>query len=308
MKNIILLIIMLLGFSIYAQKVTNVSNRQEQSTIIISYNLETKTPCKIALYLSTNGGTTWHGPLKKVSGDVGVNVSSGSKSITWNVLEEFEELKGDDIIFKVSADAISLLESIKIGKQEWTKKNLSVRTYSDGTPIPEVSNPTQWKNLTTGAWCFYDNDPKNGSVYGILYNWYAVAGIYDVESLANPALRKKLAPSGWHIPSDAEWTHLIDCLGGELVAGGKMKSIGTSLWGSPNIAATNESGFKGLPAGYRDFRGIFGTIGGYGSWWSSSEDDETGAWGKSLNFVSRNALKTLGNKKEGYSVRCIKDK
>ncbi len=98
---------MLLGFSIYAQKVTNVSNHQEQSTIVVSYDIETKTPCKIELFVSTNGGTTWQGPLKKVNGDVGVNVSSGSKSITWNVLEEFEELSGENIVFKVSADASS---------------------------------------------------------------------------------------------------------------------------------------------------------------------------------------------------------
>ena len=98
---------MLVGFSISAQKVTNVSNRQEQSTIIVSYDLETKTPCIIELYVSTNGGTTWQGPLKKVNGDVGANVSSGSKSITWNVLEEFEELSGENIVFKVSADASS---------------------------------------------------------------------------------------------------------------------------------------------------------------------------------------------------------
>ena len=107
MKQILLLFLLFLGFSIYAQKITNVSNHQEQSTIIVSYDLDTKSPCKIELYVSTNGGTTWQGPLKKVSGDVGANVSSGSKSITWNVLEEFEELSGENIVFKVSADASS---------------------------------------------------------------------------------------------------------------------------------------------------------------------------------------------------------
>ncbi len=107
MKQILLLFLLFLGFSIYAQKITNVSNHQEQSTIIVSYDLETKSPCKISLFVSTNGGTTWQGPLKKISGDVGANVSSGSKSIIWNVLEEFEELSGENIVFKVSADASS---------------------------------------------------------------------------------------------------------------------------------------------------------------------------------------------------------
>ena len=109
MKQLNLFIGLFLFFTITisAQKVTNVSNHQEQSTIIVSYDLETKSPCKISLFVSTNGGTTWQGPLKKVNGDVGINVSSGSKSITWNVLEEFEELSGENIVFKVSADASS---------------------------------------------------------------------------------------------------------------------------------------------------------------------------------------------------------
>ena len=109
MKQLNLFIGLFLFFTITisAQKVTNVSNRQEQSNIIVSYDLETKTPCKIELFVSTNGGTTWQGPLKKVNGDVGANVSSGKKSITWSVLEEFEELSGENIVFKVSADASS---------------------------------------------------------------------------------------------------------------------------------------------------------------------------------------------------------
>jgi hypothetical protein len=110
MKQPILIIWLFLFFSgsISAQKVTNVSNHQEQSTIIVSYDLETKSPCKISLFVSTNGGTTWQGPLKKVSGDIGVNVSSGSKAIIWNVLEEFEQLSGDNIVFKISANTSSL--------------------------------------------------------------------------------------------------------------------------------------------------------------------------------------------------------
>ena len=193
----------------------------------------------------------------------------------------------------------------------FTKTNLNVSKYSDGTLIPQVTDGTQWANLTTGAWCYYNNATANGTTYGKLYNWYAVAGIYDAASLANPALRKKLAPTGWHIPTDAEWTQLTDCLGGAIVAGGKMKSIGTSLWQSPNTAATNESGFTGLPAGIRRYStGPFGDIGNLGNWWSSSEDDTTAtAWGRVLDYTSGLATRYGGGfyKELGFSVRCLMD-
>lgn len=140
---------------------------------------------------------------------------------------------------------------VTICTQTWATKNLDVTTYNDGTPIPQVTDPTAWANLTTGAWCYYNNYAANNATYGKLYNWYAAAGIYDAASLANPALRKKLAPTGYHVPTDAEWTILTTCLGGESVAGGKMKSTGTSLWTAPNTAATNSSGFTGLPGGCR---------------------------------------------------------
>jgi uncharacterized protein (TIGR02145 family) len=100
--------------------------------------------------------------------------------------------------------------SVIIGTQEWQKENLNVSKYSDGTPIPQVTNASNWASLSTGAWCYYNNDPANGAIYGKLYNWYAVAGIHDAASLTNPDLRKKLAPTGWHIPTDTEWTTIKD--------------------------------------------------------------------------------------------------
>ncbi len=173
----------------------------------------------------------------------------------------------------------------------FTKQNLNVSKYTDGTPIPQVSDPTQWANLATGAWCYYNNDPANGVIYGKLYNWYAVAGIYDAASAANPSLRKKLAPTGWHVPTDTEWSNLINCLdpnanGGATnpnIAGGKMKATGTlqagtGLWQSPNTDATNASGLSGLPAGCFNASGVFLSIGDSGVWWSSSEDNTTSAW------------------------------
>ena len=126
LQFLLLLLVVLQTSFVAAQKVSNITYRQEQSNIIVSYDLETKTPCKVNLYVSTNGGATWQGPLTKVTGDVGAKIASGSHSITWNVLEEFEELRGDKIKFQVRADS-SDLETVKIGTQEWTVKNLDVK-------------------------------------------------------------------------------------------------------------------------------------------------------------------------------------
>ncbi len=196
----------------------------------------------------------------------------------------------------------------------FTKQNLNVSKYSDGTPIPQVQDPTAWANLTTGAWCYHSNNTANGPVYGKLYNWYAVMGIYDSASLANPALRKKLAPTGWHIPSDNEWTQVTNCLGGELFAGGKMKATGTlesntGLWSQPNSGATNESGFTGLPAGYRWYDGTFQVTEIIGEWWSSTEYvfSTSDAIFRGLYFNLAYVSNGPENKTSGLSVRCIKN-
>ncbi len=283
------------GIIINAQKVSNVTFRQEQSTIIVSYDLETKTPCKISLFVSTDDGKTWQGPLKKVTGDAGAKIASGNHSITWNVLEEFEELRGDKIKFQVRADGDDL-ETVIIGTQEWTVKNLDVSRYRNGDIIPEVKDPKKWRELETGAWCYYNNDPENGKIYGKLYNWYAVN---------DP---RGLAPNGFHIPSGNEWSTLITFLGGEDVAGGKMKSTGTSLWLSPNANSTNYKGFSGLPGGYRYLIGdFFFGIGKLGNWWSSSLNDTSNAGYLFLSDNNDNAKKFNCNKKVGYSVRCLRD-
>jgi len=199
--------------------------------------------------------------------------------------------------------------TITICSQVWTTTNLNVSTYRDGTPIPQVTDPTAWVNLTTGAWCYYNNSTSNGTTYGKLYNWYAVAGIHNVASATNPALRKNLAPTGWHVPTDAEWTILTNCLGGENVAGGKMKATGTTLWLSPNTSATNSSGFTGLPGGGRIIDGItfFAAIGNSGFWWSASEYDTTNAWNRNLYFNNGNANRHNNYKNNGFSVRCLRD-
>jgi uncharacterized protein (TIGR02145 family) len=197
------------------------------------------------------------------------------------------------------------IPSVLIGEQRWFSRNLDVSAYSDGTAIPQVQDQATWDSLTTGAWCYYDNDSANDPIYGKLYNWYAVAGIYDAASLANPALRKQLAPAGWHVPTDLEWDTLIAFLGGQS-SGGKMKEVGTAHWLSPNVGATNESGFTALGAGFRYFS-IFGAIREQTLWWSSTENNLGGVWTRDL--VYNGVVINRGNvaKNGGLPVRCLID-
>ena len=202
---------------------------------------------------------------------------------------------------------VAPLPNITIGTQIWSSTNLDVTTYRDGTPIPQVTDPTAWANLTTGAWCYYNNNPTLNSTYGKLYNSYAVAGIYDEASLNDVSLRKQLAPLGWHVPSDTEWSTLITFLGGDIFVGGKMKSTGTiqannGLWQDPNIGATNESYFTGLPAGFRYVDGTFDGIGTDGIWWSSSM-----GMGRSLSAYDSSASTITAINNHGFSVRCLRN-
>lgn len=285
-----------IGITVYAQKVSNITYRQEQSNIIVSYDLETKIPCKVSLYVSTNDGKIWQGPLIKITGDVGDKILSGSNSITWNVLEELEELRGDKIKFQVKAIS-NEIETVTIGNQIWMAKNLDVSTYRNGDIIPEVKDANEWVKLTKGAWCYYNNDPENGKIYGKLYNWYAVN---------DP---RGLAPIGYHIPYDFEWTALTDKLGGESVLSGKMMSKGTLFKSGGSINYENSSGFSGLPGGSRNGTyGPFFDIHRHGCWWSSSEDSSDYAWYRYLDFYNGNVNRSKYNGKEyGFSVRCLRD-
>ena len=189
------------------------------------------------------------------------------------------------------------MPAIVIGTQQWMRENLDVLTYRNGVVIPQVTDPTAWAALTTGAWCYYNNDPLNGAIYGKLYNWYAVKDITN----------GGLAPTGWHIPTDAEWTTLGTLLGGDAVAGGKMKTTGTTRWAAPNTAATNESGFAGLPGGLRNYDGAFYNVGNFGYWWSSTESLTTSAWLRYLDYNNGFIYRNFDNKKIGFSVRCLRD-
>ncbi len=184
---------------------------------------------------------------------------------------------------------------VTIGTQVWKNKNLEVTNYRNGDMIPQVTDPTDWASLTTGAWCYYNNDSTNGAIYGKLYNWYAVND------------SRGLAPVGYHLPTDYEWNILSDYLGGESVAGGKIKEAGTTNWLSPNTGADNRSGFTALPGGFRSTDGAFVDIGRGTLWWSSTEGDSATAWTRNLNNYSGYIGSNLFNKIFGFSVRCIKD-
>lgn len=187
-------------------------------------------------------------------------------------------------------------KSVKIGNQIWMAENLKVTKFNDNTTIPLVDDNTSWSTLSTPGYCWYNNDETSyKATYGAMYNWYSVN-------------TGKLCPSGWHIPTDAEWLSLRTNLGGEFVAGGKLKETSTTHWLNPNTGATNESGFTGLPAGFRSFNGItFANIGLLGYWWSNTEANETYAtvW-YTLNS-SGSMVSSSGMKKNGYSVRCLKN-
>lgn len=190
-------------------------------------------------------------------------------------------------------------KEVTIGKQVWMTQNLNVDKFRNGDPIPEAKTDEEWSKAGENgepAWCYYNNNPDNGDRYGKLYNWYAVN---------DP---RGLAPEGWKIPSDEEWSRLADFLGGESVAGTKMKS--TDFWadyGGKSGNGTNESGFSGLPGGLRYHIGTFTNIGKIGNWWSSTESSSNNAWGRNLNYSNGIVNRSLNNKGLGFSVRCLRD-
>jgi uncharacterized protein (TIGR02145 family) len=200
----------------------------------------------------------------------------------------------------------NVYKTITIGTQTWMAENLSTTHYSNGDPIPDVTNNKEWESLSSSGYCWYNNDEATyKGTYGALYNWYAVK-------------TDKLCPTGWHVPSNDEWNTLITYLGGEIAAGVKVIETGNTHWLRTIVGATNETGFTGLPGGFRsisnDFRG-FVSLGYFGLWWTTTDytppydalvtqlpsydySDE-GHWGFEAGF----AAKKIG----GVSVRCVKN-
>jgi uncharacterized protein (TIGR02145 family) len=188
--------------------------------------------------------------------------------------------------------------TVKIGNQWWMAENLKVIHYRNGDPVTNLTDSTEWSNLLhiyTEAYCDYNNIPSNSIIYGKLYDWYAVND------------SRNLAPTGWHISTDAEWTTLTDYLGGASNADEKLKEIGTIHWQGTNIGATNETGFTALPGGGRDANGSFSSLRDGGFWWTSTEADLYSAWCRGMTYDNNEVGRGYMYKSYGFSVRCVKD-
>jgi uncharacterized protein (TIGR02145 family) len=202
----------------------------------------------------------------------------------------------------------NIYRTVTIGTQTWMAENLKTTKLNDGTPIPNVTDNNVWMNYGAPACCWYNNNVTVKDTYGALYNWYAVN-------------TGKLCPAGWHVPTDAEWTALIDYLGGESIAGEKLKETGITHWHYPNSGITNESGFTAVPGGYRWSRnqvyatGLFYDFGIACYFWTATLSIErNGIWYRWMSYDSRQCQRDLrdistysAGKGYGYSVRCVKD-
>lgn len=206
----------------------------------------------------------------------------------------------------------NVYETLIIGEQEWMVENLRTGSYSNGDAIPNVTGDAEWEGLSTGAFCWFDNNDQNEIPYGKLYNWHAVSDT------------RNICPVGWHIPTDEDWKTLERHLGMDSVdvdslgflfrgiaqnIGGKMRATGTDHWIAPNDSATNESCFSGLPAGGRHFNGTFSNLGYYTGWWSGTERPASagGAWYRSLSSDNGSFSRSSFKLEHGVSIRCVKD-
>jgi uncharacterized protein (TIGR02145 family) len=188
--------------------------------------------------------------------------------------------------------------TVSISTQCWMRDNLKSSRYRNGYPMPYVWGNSDWLALTTGAWCNYNNNSSSNDIYGKLYNWYAVVNAGGI------------CPTGWHVPTDAEWTTLTSFLGGPSDAGGKMKTIGTTYWSTPNTSADNSSGFSGLGGGYRsstDAGGAFYDFGNVAVFWSDSVYDPSRAYSRFLRYNDSRFDWGILSKSYGGFVRCLKD-
>jgi uncharacterized protein (TIGR02145 family) len=219
----------------------------------------------------------------QTTSDSGENKNNTGVKPVLQVQEKVKDIEGN------------VYNTVKIGNQTWMVKNLKATKYNDGTSIPLVTDGAAWAALTTPGYCWYDNEASSFKPsYGALYNGYAVS-------------TGKLCPTGWHVPSDEEWTTLTTWLGGESFAGDKLKETGTSFWVSPNTGATNESGYTALPGGLRYFDGLFHDFGFSGYWWSSTEYSTTRAYFRYMDYEYDNVFRFNNLKKIGFSVRCLRD-
>lgn len=255
------------------------------NTIIVALgNITDNASINVTAILSgLNSGTLYHFRIR-AENDLGTTYGSDFAFTTLVI-----DMDGN--IYKI----------VTIGTQVWMAENLKTTKYSNGDEIPDEIEGTEWLNLKTGAYCWYNNSENTyKNTFGALYNWYAV---HD---------SRNLCPTGWHIPSENEWAILTTYLGGESVAGGKLKETGTNHWQSPNTGATNETGFSALAGGYRYYEmmggiELFYGFGSYGCWWAITDYSSEFAWYQTLSYNSNDAFQSNDWKSNGFSVRCLRD-
>jgi len=189
----------------------------------------------------------------------------------------------------------NVYHTVTIGTQKWMVENLKTTKFNDGSVIPLVSDPLVWGTLATPGYCWSNNDSiSNKNTYGALYNWYAVS-------------TEKIAPFGWHVPTDSEWSVLVAFVGGDAVAGESLKETGTAQWLPPNTGATNSSGFSALPGGYRGSNGSFYFMGYYGYWWSATAYGATNSWYRFIYYDNTDMFRANNSNQFGFSIRCIRN-
>ena len=209
---------------------------------------------------------------------------------------------GNEVVFTTASDVTTVLDidgntynTVQIGTQTWMKENLKTTKYNDGSAIENVTDIAVWNSKTTGTYCWYNNNITNKDVYGALYNYYAVVD------------NRNLCPSGWHIPKNIEWLALSNYFGGEKIAGGKLKEIGTQYWNTPNTGADNSSGFTAQPGGQLYTIEGFTGKGDNAFFWSSTQYDTKYVYLMYLDAYSTSFVSTYDEKIQGFSVRCLKD-
>jgi uncharacterized protein (TIGR02145 family) len=257
-----------------------------------------KAPDQQQLTVSLTGDTLYlqNGGFVIIPGISAANNTGGQTGITQHTCGAINVHNPAKTYGTMTDQQGNVYKTIVIGTQEWMAENLITSIYRNGDAIANLIDNTLWYGLTTGAWASYSQDSQNDCPFGKLYNWYAVS---------DP---RHLCPSGWHEPTVNEWSTLADYLGGVVLAGNKLKATGIQYWSDPNQDATNESGFSGLPGGYRTFDGgEFTAIGYYGSWWSSTGDGPDAAYSRNLRIDNNSFYQNFLNKTFGFSVRCLKD-
>jgi uncharacterized protein (TIGR02145 family) len=274
--------------ALLAQPVKNVVAVQNEDAIRVSFDLAS--PGEVELLFSETG-TEFRTTGVKQTYDQGLNELNWIPSGT---------IYASQAIFRIQwtpppPQPWNEGRMVTIGTQVWAGANLNVDRFANGDPIPEAKTAEEWKRAgeyKRPAWCYYNNDPANGPIYGKLYNWYAVT---------DP---RGLAPKGWRVPADGEWEQIINYLGGSATAGLTLKN--TSGW-FQNGNGSNRSGFAGLPGGYRHGNGTFDDFGKFGYWWSSTEYGSGATWRRSLYYGLGDVGRGSYNKGAGISVRCLRD-